>query len=63
MNGRNWSRFHLGMMLVWAVLLVPSVIWWKESLLWIISLSLYANFATHFSAWQASRAEVKADEA
>jgi hypothetical protein len=50
-------RFHLTAMVVWAALLVPTLLWWRESILWIAFMSLYANFVGHFSAWQGSRAE------
>ncbi len=55
-------RFHLTMMFVWLALAVPGIIWWKESILFVIILSLYANFAGEFSAYQARRAEEKQDE-
>jgi hypothetical protein len=45
------------MMGVWLLLLIPSLLWWKESLVWIVAMSWYANFGTHFSAYQASRSE------
>lgn len=51
--------FHLTMMTVWVCLAVPGLIWWKESILFVIILSLYANFAGEFAAYQAARAEDK----
>lgn len=42
---------------VWALLLIPTLLWWKESILWVAGMSLYANFIGHWSAMQASRAE------
>lgn len=53
-------RFHYAMCVVWALLLIPSLLWWKTSILWVIFLSLYANFATHWSAAQGARAERQA---
>ena len=50
-------HFHFVMMCVWAVLLIPTLLFWKESILWIAAMSLYANFVGHFSAWDAARAE------
>jgi len=50
-------RFHATMMAVWALLLVPTLVWWKESILWVAAMSLYANFAAHFAAYDAARAE------
>jgi len=45
------------MMGVWAAALLPTLIWWKESILWVAFMSLYANFATHWSSYQGARAE------
>lgn len=50
-------RYHLVMMAVWPTLAVPAVLWWKESIIFVILLSLYANFAGDFAAYQAARAE------
>jgi hypothetical protein len=55
-------RFHLLMMCVWAALSVPGILWWKESILFVIILSLYANIAGEFAAYQGARAEVKQDD-
>ena len=59
MNGKFWRRFHLGAMMVAAACIVPTVLWWSDSVLWIAFLSIYANFVGHFGAWQAARAEEK----
>ncbi|WAK43573.1 hypothetical protein [Cronobacter phage EspYZU12] len=56
------KRFHVFMMVLWAVLLIPSIIWWKDSILWVIFLSLYANFVGHLSAYAGARAERKAEK-
>lgn len=53
---------HLLAMVAWAGLLIPTLIWWKESILWVAAMSLYANFVGHFGGWDAARAELKADE-
>lgn len=45
------------MMCLWVGLVPPTLIWWRESILWVAFLSLYANWATHFSAYQGARAE------
>ena len=56
------SRLHLGATGIWAMLVIPTVLLWAESILWVALMSVWANFASHFAAWQASRAEVKQDE-
>jgi hypothetical protein len=55
-------RFHATMMAVWAGLLFPTLLFWRESILWVAFMSLYANFVGHFSAWDGARAEAQADE-
>ena len=52
-------QFHLAMMVAWAIALIPTLLWWKESLLWVATMSLYANFVGHFAAYDAARAEEK----
>lgn len=53
----NWPRVHLILTAVWATLAIPTLLWWRESILWIAFMSLYANVAGHWSAYQAARAE------
>lgn len=60
-KARFLSRFHLAMVVVWAGLLVPTLLWWKESILWVAAMSLYANMAAHWGAWQGARAEIEAE--
>jgi len=50
-------KFHFVMMITWALLGIPTVIWWKESILWVAFMSLWANIASHFGAWDGARAE------
>ena len=42
---------------VWALLVIPTLLFWKSSILWVAAMSLYANFIGHWSAYQAARAE------
>lgn len=57
----NFVKFHAAMMVLWAALAIPTIIVWKESILWVAFMSLYANFASHFAAMDAARAERKID--
>jgi len=36
---------------------VPTVLLWRDSVLWVALMSVWANVAGHWSAWQATRAE------
>jgi hypothetical protein len=51
------ARFNLTMSFVWIVLTVPSLLFWKNSILWVIVISLWANIVGHFSAYIAARSE------
>lgn len=55
-------RFHLLMIFVWLGLSVPGLLWWKESITFVVIMSLYANLAGEFAAYQGARAEVRQDE-
>jgi hypothetical protein len=57
-----YKTFHLTMILVWTVMFpVTLLTGLKNSLPFVAFISLYANWATEFGAWQATRAEVKVD--
>lgn len=56
------SSVHLTLSVVWGVLLVPTLLWWRDSVLWVAVMSLYANLVGHWSAYQAARAEEKVDD-
>ncbi|AML35397.1 Hypothetical protein EAG7_01651 [Klebsiella aerogenes] len=47
---------------MWFVLAIPSVIWWKDSVLWVIIISIYANIVGHLSGYSAARADQAAEE-
>jgi hypothetical protein len=55
-------KFHFVMMGVWILMLLPTLLWWKDSILWVAAMSLYANFVGHFSGWDAARAEQTQEE-
>lgn len=55
--------FHGVMTVVWFILIPVSLLTdLKKSLIWIVTMSVWANFVGHFSSWQATRVEVKQDE-
>ena len=51
--GSRW--LHLALTLVWLLLLVPTVLWWRESLPWLVFMSWYANFVGQWSAYEAAK--------
>lgn len=57
MTAKGLCRLHMALAGVWALLGVPTVLWWKESILWVAGMSLWANVVGHLSAYDAARAE------
>lgn len=56
------KRCHLVAAVMWVILAIPSLIWWKNSVLWVILISIYANIVGHLSGYSAARADQEAEE-
>jgi hypothetical protein len=56
------AAVHYVLAAVWALLIIPTLLFWKNSVLWVAAMSLYANFVGHLSAAKASRAEQEAEK-
>lgn len=46
--------FHRASAVLWAVLTVPALLWWKTSILFVIAASIYANVKSDWSAAEAA---------
>lgn len=56
------KRCHLVAAVMWVGLAIPSLIWWKDSVLWVILISIYANIVGHLYGYSAARADQAAEE-
>ena len=56
------KRCHLVAAVMWVGLAIPWLIWWKDSVLWVILISIYANIVGHLSGYSAARADQAAEE-
>jgi hypothetical protein len=56
------ARVHLLLALFWVAMLVPTVLWWYDSVAYVVAMSWYAIVVSHLSALAACRAEEKVDE-
>ncbi|MER7331688.1 MULTISPECIES: hypothetical protein [unclassified Micromonospora] len=45
---------HRGLASMWVLLAIPGTLWWAQSILFVILVSLYANFASELAAAEAS---------
>jgi len=50
-------RFHATMTVIWMLLVIPTALWWRDSIAWLAIMSVWANVAAHFGSWQGARAE------
>lgn len=48
---------HGTLFVFWVLMTIPSVIWWHNSILYVIFISLYAIWVTHISALQGALAD------
>lgn len=62
MSARTLMRMNEVATVVWCLLIPPSLLWWHNSVLWVVLMSLWANVASHFSAAIAARAELAAED-
>lgn len=56
------ARVNLALAVFWVVAIWPTLALWKDSVLWVALMSLWANIASHIAAWLAARAEGSSDE-
>lgn len=62
MNGGTvHARVNLGLLVVWAVLGIPTMLWWKDSVPWVSFMSWYAIVVSHAAAYIAAKAEQQAE--
>ncbi|MEU7170330.1 hypothetical protein ABZ949_02415 [Micromonospora tulbaghiae] len=54
MSRRRRVWIHRALAALWAVLAIPAVLWWKTSILFVILVSLYANFAAEIASSEAA---------
>lgn len=57
LTARHFKRIHLVLTLFWLSLTVPTLLWWKDSIAFVAWISLYANVASHWAAYQGARSE------
>lgn len=62
-NAKRVAKFHLILALVWALLTIPTLLWWKNSILWVSLMSIYAIVVSHLAAYSAAHAEKAANNA
>lgn len=55
------KHFHGWATIFWLLLSLPAMLFWAESITFLVFVSVYAIVVSHWSNWQGARAEAKAD--
>jgi hypothetical protein len=55
MSSQTGRRIHLSLLVLWVVVGLPASWILKESVPWVVFLSVYAIIVGHASAWSAER--------
>ena len=58
----NRRNIHLGLGIMWILLLIPAFLFWKESILFVIVMSIYANVEASFAAREGAASEAEQRE-
>lgn len=55
----NWVKQHYHRILAvfWVAMLVPTVLWWKDAVVWVAIMSIYANFEASMAAHAADQTD------
>lgn len=61
-NPKVMQAIHGWATLAWMLLIIPTLLWWGNLVLWVSLMSVWANFVGHWSAWGAFRTEVRQKE-
>jgi hypothetical protein len=48
-------KIHLALLILWVFPGLPISFWLRESVPWVVFLSVYAVIATHWAGWSAER--------
>lgn len=48
------KRAHQALAVTWVLFAIPTMLWWSDSILLVLAISIYANFVGHISAAEAA---------
>lgn len=40
-------KAHIILTVIWGILVIPTILWWKDSILWVGFMSIYAILELH----------------
>jgi hypothetical protein len=60
---KRWfqENHNIGESMLWLLLGIPTVLWWKESVLWVALMSIYANAKAAHAAHNAKKSSEESE--
>lgn len=55
---KTWAHIHSTLAGIWLLMTIPAVLWWRDSVPFLVAVSIYANFAGSVAGWQSARADL-----
>lgn len=55
-------RFHAFATVFWLFMSIPSILFWRNSVPFLVGVSVYALAVSHWSGWQGARAEQMSED-
>jgi hypothetical protein len=52
-----WARTHATLTVIWVLLIPPSILLWRDSVPYLVLISVWANVAGSAASWQAAKAD------
>lgn len=46
------KKMHRFLAIFWMIMIVPTILWWNDSVLWVALMSLYSNIEVSLSAME-----------
>lgn len=57
-NPEVHAKMHLILTIFWSIMIIPTLLWWTQSVPYLVALSIYAVIVSHFSSYEATRSEI-----
>lgn len=57
------EKIQLALTIIWSLLIIPTIIWWRNSIAWVGFMSIYAIVVSHYAAYEAAKAAKMTEEA
>ena len=60
---RTWVWLHGSLVALWILLIPPSITWWRDSVPYLVAISVLANVFGSMASLQAARADLNSPDA